>query len=163
MNTFANVYNFSFDNIDILKPEIRLEDYKDKVILIVNTASKCGFADQFNGLQDIYDKYKDKGLVVIAVPSNDFGEQELKTKGETESFCRVKFGVKFPVTATYNVKGEKKHPFFKYAEEKINFKPRWNFYKVLINKKGEPVESYSSFTKPTSGRFIKKIETLLAE
>lgn len=157
----ANVYDFSFENINITKPDIKLSDYKGKVVMIVNTASKCGFTKQFDDMQKIYDTYKDKGFVVIAVPSDDF-KQELKQPTEIESFCKVKFGVTFPVTKTYNVKKGEVHPFFMYAAEKTT-SPKWNFYKYLINKNGEVVEYYSSITNPSSKKVTSKIEELLGK
>lgn len=159
--TLANVYSFSFENVNITKPDIKLSDYKGRVVMVVNTASKCWFTTQFDDMQKIYDKYKERGFVVIAVPSDDFN-QEMKTKEEVESFCKVKYGVTFPVSKIYNVKKGEVHPFFMHAGQKTT-SPKMNFYKYLINKNGEVVEYYSSVTNPSSKKVASKIEELLAE
>ncbi len=155
----ANVYNFEFSNIDITKPAINLSQYKNKVILVVNTASKCGFTYQYEGLEELYSKYKDKGFIVIGIPSDSF-KQEYSKNEEIASFCQ-RFKITFPLTSEYQVRGEEAHPFFKYLKEKHDTTPKWNFYKFLINKNGDFVESYSSMTKPNSKKLSSKIEELL--
>lgn len=157
--SFASVYDFTFSSIDITKEDIKLSDYKNKVILVVNTASKCGFTYQYEGLQELYAKYKDKGLVIIGVPSASF-KQEYANNKEVATFCS-KFNLSFPLTSEYSVRGDDAHPFFKYLKEKHDVTPKWNFYKFLINKNGEFVQSYSSMTKPNSKKFIAQIEELL--
>ena len=132
---------------------IKLKDYRDKVILIVNTASYCGFTKQYEDLQELWDKYKSKGLIVLGVPSDSFN-QEKKTNSEVKEFCEVNFEINFPLTTITEVKGRDAHEIFKWAE--INYGksaiPKWNFHKILINKLGNVEETYASFTKPTSNK-----------
>lgn len=158
------VKEFTFQTL-ISEQPIKLADYQGKVILIVNTASKCGFTVQYKGLEALYQKYKDKGLVVIGVPSNDFGAQEPGTDKEIASFCQINFGVTFPITEKYNVKGKNAHPFYKYAQKQLGFgtAPKWNFHKYLINRNGELIDYFYSTTKPNATRLIKAIESALAE
>ena len=149
------LYKFSFESIN--GTELALQAYKDKSILIVNTASMCGFTKQYDGLQKLYETYKEKGLVVIGMPSNSF-MQEYAEEDQIKDFCETKFNINFPMTKIINVVGEDKHPFYAWLKENYNIKPRWNFYKVLFNRKGELVDSFSSMTKPTSEKIIKLIE-----
>ena len=141
---------------------IKLEDYKKKVVLIVNTASYCGFTNQYEELQNLWDKYKSKGLVVLGVPSNSFN-QEKKVNSEVKEFCEVNFNINFPLTTITNVKGKKAHEIFKWAEENYGKStiPKWNFHKILVNKEGNVVDTFASFTKPTSEKIIGKIEEIL--
>ncbi len=155
-----NAYDFSFKDID--GNDLEFKDYKGKVLLIVNVASKCGFSKQYKGLQDIWDKYKDKDFVLIGIPSNDF-YQEYKNEKEVKNFCELTFGVNFPMTSITTVRGKKAHPFYKWAKLTYGFStvPKWNFHKILIDKNGLIVDTYSSITKPTDKKVIKKIEELL--
>ena len=141
---------------------IDLNDYKKKVVLLVNTASYCGFTKQYSDLQTLWDKYKSNGLIVIGVPSNSFN-QEKKEDKEVKNFCEVDFNINFPLTTITNVKGEKAHEIFKWAEKNYGKSaiPKWNFHKILINRDGKVEDTFSSFTKPTSEKIIKKIESLL--
>ena len=141
---------------------IKLKDYKNKVILIVNTASYCGFTKQYEDLQELWDKYKSKGLIVLGVPSDSFN-QEKKTNSEVKEFCEVNFDINFPLTTITEVKGSDAHEIFKWAENNFGKSaiPKWNFYKILINKQGNIEETYASFTKPTSNQIISKIEEIL--
>ncbi len=141
---------------------IKLKDYRDKVILIVNTASYCGFTKQYEDLQELWDKYKSKGLIVLGVPSDSFN-QEKKTNSEVKEFCEVNFDINFPLTAITEVKGSDAHEIFKWAENNFGKSaiPKWNFHKILINKQGYVEETYASFTKPTSNKIIYKIEEIL--
>ena len=141
---------------------IKLANYKKKVVLIVNTASYCGFTNQYEELQNLWDKYKSKGLVVLGVPSNSFN-QEKKVNSEVKEFCEVNFNINFPLTAITEVKGENAHEIFKWAKENHGKSavPKWNFYKILINKKGEIEDTFSSMTKPMSKKLIKTIENIL--
>ena len=141
---------------------IKLKDYRDKVILIVNTASYCGFTKQYEDLQELWDKYKSKGLIVLGVPSDTFN-QEKKTNSEVKEFCEVNFDINFPLTAITEVKGKNAHEIFKWAKKNHGNSavPKWNYHKILINKDGEIYETFSSFTKPTSNKIISKIEKLL--
>ena len=135
-------------------------EYNDKTILIVNTASRCGFTYQYEGLQKLHDKYADKGLVVITVPSNDFN-QELKTDAAVQDFCEINYNLTLPMTTITSVKGSTAHPFFQWIREEHGFTPRWNFYKVLLDPEGNVAETYNSITKPTSKKITSKIEEFL--
>ena len=141
---------------------IKLKEYRNKVILIVNTASYCGFTKQYNDMQNIWEKYQNKGLLVLAVPSNSFN-QEKKTEKEVKEFCEVNFNITFPITSIYDVKGDSAHDIFKWAKENHGKSaiPKWNFHKILINNEGKIEDTFSSFTNPTSNKIISKIETLL--
>jgi len=155
-----NAYDFSFKDID--GNDLKFKDYKGKVLLIVNVASKCGFTGQYEGLQSVWDKYKDEDFVLIGIPSNDF-YQEYKNEKDVKNFCELTFGVNFPMTSITAVRGSDAHPFYKWAKVTYGNKtiPKWNFHKLLINKEGKIVETYSSTTKPTSEKVITKIENLL--
>lgn len=157
-------YDFSFDALMAEEP-IKLSDYKGSVILIVNTASKCGFTSQYEGLEALYQKYQKKGLVIIGVPSNDFGSQEPGSNKEIAQFCELNYGVSFPMTSKYSVKGDKAHPFYIYAREVLGFgtAPKWNFHKYLIDRDGMLVDYFHSTTKPDSSRMVKAIEALLEQ
>ena len=146
------------NNGDILN----LKDYKNNVVLIVNTASYCGFTNQYADMQKLWDKYKDKGLLVLGVPSNSFN-QEKNEDSEVKKFCEVNFNINFPLTSITSVKGDDAHEIYKWARENHGKSaiPKWNFHKILINKDGKVAETYSSFTNPMSKKVISKIETLL--
>jgi len=154
---------FTFKSID--GEPIALSEYTGKAILVVNTASRCGFTQQYNGLQSLWEKYRDNGLVVIGVPSNDFGGQEPGTEKQIKEFCQVNFNISFPMTEKTKVKGEQAHPFFSWATEELGSlsKPRWNFYKFLINKQGKAVDWFASSTSPSSPKLISAIEKVLSE
>ena len=146
------------NNGDILN----LKDYKNNVVLIVNTASYCGFTNQYADMQKLWDNYKDKGLLVLGVPSNSFN-QEKNDDSEVKKFCEVNFNINFPLTSITSVKGDDAHEIYKWARENHGKSaiPKWNFHKILINKNGKVAETYSSFTNPMSKKIISKIETLL--
>ena len=160
----SNVYGFEFQNLDE-DGKIKLSDYKGKVLMIVNTASECGFTPQYAKLQDLYKKYKDKGLVIIGVPSNDFGNQEPGTGKDIAKFCEINYGVTFPLTSKYVVSGGNAHPFYTWAADKLGFgtAPKWNFHKYIINRQGELVDYFNSNTAPDEDKVITEIEKLLAE
>ena len=141
---------------------IDFQNYKGKVILLVNTASYCGFTKQYEDLQRLWSKYKSKGLIVLGVPSNSFN-QEKKSNNEVKKFCEINFNIDFPITTITNVKGENSHEIFKWAKKNHGSSaiPKWNFHKILINKKGIVEETYSSFTNPMSKKVIGKIEKIL--
>ncbi len=141
---------------------IDFKKYKDKVVLIVNTASYCGFTKQYEDLQKLWEKYETKGLIVLGVPSGSFN-QEKKSDKEVKEFCEVNFDITFPLTAITEVKGENAHEIFKWANENHGKSavPKWNFHKILINKEGKVEDTFSSLTKPMSQRIIKKIEETL--
>ena len=141
---------------------MKFNQYKDKVILIVNTASYCGFTKQYTDMQKLWDNYKKDGLVVIGVPSNSFN-QEKDEDSEVKEFCEVNFKINFPMTTITKVKGDDAHEIYKWARDNHGKSaiPKWNFSKILINKKGKVVETYSSLTNPMSNKVISKIESLL--
>ena len=151
-------FNIKSNNGDILN----LKDYKNNVVLVINTASYCGFTNQYADMQKLWDKYKNKGLLVIGVPSNSFN-QEKNDDSEVKKFCEVNFNINFPLTSITSVKGDDAHEIYKWARENHGKSaiPKWNFHKILINKDGKVAETYSSFTNPMSKKVISKIETLL--
>ena len=150
-----NIESISGENIDF-------SEYKDKVVLIVNTASYCGFTKQYDELQELWDKYKSKGLIVLGIPSNSFN-QEKKTNLEVKEFCEVNFNIDFPLSTITEVKGKNAHELFKWAEHNHgkSATPKWNFHKILINKEGKIEDTFTSFTKPMSKKLITKIENIL--
>ena len=153
-------YDFKINSIsgDI----IDLNDFKGKPVLVVNTASYCGFTKQYDDMQELWQRYKDKGLIVLGIPSNSFN-QEKKVNSEVKKFCEVNFNISFPLTEITDVKGDKAHEIYKWAKENYGKSavPKWNFYKILINKEGIIEETYASLTNPTSKKITKKIESLL--
>ena len=140
-----------------------LKAFEGKVVLIVNVASKCGFTKQYAGLEELYKKYEDKGLVVIGFPANNFGGQEPGTNEEIQNFCQMNFGVTFPMMAKVSVKGKDIHPLFDYLTEKSNLpgEIKWNFSKFLLDRKGNLVARWDSPVEPMSDEITKKIEELL--
>ena len=141
---------------------IDFKKYKGKAILVVNTASYCGFTKQYEGLQKLWEKYESKGLIVLGVPSNSFN-QEKKSSQDVKEFCEVNFDISFPLSTITDVKGENAHEIFKWAKENHGKSavPKWNFYKILINTEGKGEETFSSLIKPMSQKIIqKKHETL---
>jgi glutathione peroxidase len=155
-------YDFSFISIDG-KP-LPLSDYQGKVLLIVNTASYCGFTPQYKKLEELYQRFKNDGLIIIGVPSNDFGQQE--PGGSTEISCFIKdhYPVTFPITQKEIVKGKNAHPFYVWVGKKAGFigKPQWNFHKYLIDRKGHFVDWFASTTSPLSTSVIAAIKKALA-
>ena len=141
---------------------VSLCQYAGKVILVVNTASYCGFTSQYDGLEKLYERLKDKGLVVLGFPSNDFGEQEPGSEKEIADFCRLTYGVQFPMLGKTTVRGRDANPFYVKLAEVTGSKPRWNFHKYLINRDGSKVVAYTSFTKPDDKDLLKKIDEFLA-
>jgi glutathione peroxidase len=160
----ANYEKIFFDfKIDGISGKVLdLDQYKNKVVLLVNTASYCGFTKQYADLQKLWDQYNSKGLIIIGVPSNSFN-QEKKSEEDVKSFCEVNFSINFPLTSITDVKGDNAHEIFKWAEKNHGKSavPKWNFHKILINKQGKIEETFSSFTNPTSDKLIKKIENIL--
>ena len=134
-----------------------------KAILVVNTASKCGYTSQYAGLQELYDAMKDDGLVIVGVPSNDFGGQEPGTEEEVKSFCQINYGVTFPLTKKYAVTGDGQHPFYAAAIAELGepAQPKWNFHKILLRRDGTAVKAYPSSTKPADAELIANIEALI--
>ena len=160
ISSSKDFYTISFNSIE--GDKIFLSNYINKVILVVNTASFCGFTGQFKGIQNIWRKYKSDGLIVIGVPSNDFG-QEAKTNLEVKNLCSMNFDVDFIMTETSKIRGKNAHPLFKYLTSSLGLRstPKWNFYKYIINKNGTPVTYFSSMTSPESPKLIIAIEAAL--
>ena len=156
----GKAYDYEFTSID--GSLIKLNEYKNKVIVIVNVASRCGYTPQYEDLQSLWSDYKDKDLVVIGVPTNNF-RQEPGSNKEIKDFCETNFGVTFPMTEKINVIGGNSHPFYKWAKEEygIGAIPKWNFHKIIIDKNGKVAETFSSITKPSSKKFLKIIENLI--
>jgi len=156
------IYDFKVKTIN--GEETTLEEYKNKVLLIVNVASKCGYTSQYDGLESLYRKYKDEGLVVLGFPCNQFGSQEPGSEKEIQNFCRVNFGVTFPMFSKIKVNGEETHPLYRYLKSEQSGilgteAIKWNFTKFLIDKEGRVVERFGSSTKPSE--LEEKIEKLL--
>ena len=160
----ANYEKIFFDlKIESISGEvIDFKEYKNKVILVVNTASYCGFTKQYDELQKLFDLYKSKGLIVLGIPSNSFN-QEKKNNSEVKEFCEVNFNITFPLATITEVKGEKAHELFKWAKDNHGKSaiPKWNFHKILINKDGKIEDTFSPLTKPMSNKIISKIESIL--
>ena len=161
MSNYEKVF-FDFKIESISGEIIDLKNFKNKTILIVNTASYCGFTKQYTDLQNLWDKYKSKGLIVLGVPSNSFN-QEKKSSDQVKSFCEVNFDINFPLTTITDVKGKNAHEIFKWAKDNYGNSavPKWNFHKILINKEGRIEDTFASFTNPMSKKIIKKIEEIL--
>ena len=153
-------YDFKINSIS--GDVINLNDFKDKPVLVVNTASYCGFTKQYDDMQDLWEKFRDRGLVVLGIPSNSFN-QEKRNNNDVKEFCEVNFNINFPLAEITDVKGDNAHEIYKWA--KANYGktavPKWNFYKILINKDGKIEDVYASLTNPTSKKIVKKIESLL--
>lgn len=158
----GNAHQFNFVSIDG-KP-MPLSEFKGKTVLVVNTASQCGYTPQYSALEAVYKKYRDKGFVVVGVPSNDFGGQEPGSNAEIKKFCEGNYDVDFPLTTKYDVKGDEAHPFYKWAAASAGDAavPKWNFHKLLIDKNGNLVAEFPTKTKPDSEDVTKAIETSLA-
>ena len=154
-------YDFQFKDID--GSQLNLSEYKGKIIIAVNVASQCGFTKQYDDMQDIWEKYQSKGIIMLGIPSNDFGGQEPGSSSEIKNFCEAKFGITFPMTEKVSVKGKSAHPFYLWA--KVNYGksavPKWNFHKIIIDKNGKIAETFSSMTSPSSKKFILTIEKLI--
>jgi glutathione peroxidase len=170
MISFFNTGNANYDKIffdfnikDINEETFALDKLRNKTVLLVNVASNCGFTKQYADLQELYEKYSEKGLVVLGVPSNQFGGQEPGNNNEIKDFCETNFSISFPMTTKIDVKGENAHPIYLWAKENYGKAavPKWNFHKILINKDGKIEDTYSSFTKPMSKKLINKIEEIL--
>ena len=154
---------FDFKINSINGGELDLSSFKGKTILLVNVASKCGFTNQYDDLQKIYDDFKEKGLIVIGIPTNQFGGQEPGSEKEIKNFCETNFNITFPMTSKYEVKGANAHPIYIWAKDTFGKStvPKWNFHKILINKDGKIEDTFASFTGPLSNKVVKKIEQIL--
>lgn len=157
----AGAHDFSFRAID--GGEMPLAAFKGQAVLVVNTASRCGFTPQYTQLQALWRRYRDRGLIVLGVPSNDFGGQEPGSNAEIKSFCEVNFDVDFPLAAKEIVSGAEAHPFYKWAGAQAGElgKPRWNFHKYLIAPDGHMADWFSTPTDPTSAKVTAAIEAIL--
>ncbi len=153
-----SVYDFKF--VDIDGNNIELTKFEGKPILLVNTASRCGFTPQYQGLQNLFLNYRKTDLTIIATTSNSFN-QEYSSTEEIKKICLVSYDVGFIVSSPISVKGREAHPLYQWINEKYNKKPKWNFYKYLFNTNGELIDSWSSITKPDSEKIIKKIDKLI--
>ena len=154
-------YDYKFNALD--GSELNLNEFKSKVIVVVNVASQCGFTNQYKDMQKIWEEYQTKGFVMLGVPSNDFGKQEPGSNEDIKNFCEAKFGISFPMTEKVSVKGADAHPFYIWAEKNHGKSavPKWNFHKIIINKEGKIEKTFSSMTNPSSKKFIEVIENLL--
>ena len=165
-NTAVSNYEkvfFDFNIKSISGDIIDLKEYKNKVVLVVNTASYCGFTKQYEDLQVLWEKYKSKGLIVLGIPSNSFNQEKANDK-DVKQFCEVNFNINFPLTTIIDVKGEDAHKIYKWAENNYGKAaiPKWNFHKILIDKEGKIIDTFNSFTNPLSKKIINKIEELLS-
>ncbi len=165
----AILSSYSYSCSDLLNSELRVLDssekrnmceYKGDVLLVVNVASRCGYTYQYEGLQALYDKYKDQGLTIIGIPSRDF-RQEYSEESSVAEFCSTEYGVNFPMFATTKVRGDKAHPFYKKLSVQSGMTPNWNFNKYLIDRNGKVYKGYRAKVKPDSDLLINSIEKLL--
>jgi len=157
----SNVHEFTLNNIDG-KP-VPLAEYKGKVVLIVNVASKCGFTPQYTGLEALYEKYKDQGFVIVGVPANNFGSQEPGTNEEIKTFCSRKYNVSFPMMSKVSVKGDDITPLYKYLTTAKGGDVKWNFTKFLIGKDGQIAERFESAVKPDAPELTSAVEAALKQ
>ena len=150
-------YKFQFKSLN--GGSVKLNDYKNKVIVVVNVASRCGFTKQYDDLQNLWKNYQDKDLVVIGIPTNDF-KQEPASNADIKNFCEQNFNINFPMTEKINVLGIDAHPFYKWAKDNYGKAaiPKWNFHKIIIGKDGKVADTFASITKPSSKRFVNFIE-----
>jgi len=153
----AEVADFTFPSID--GGTLDLASYRGKPVLVVNTASRCGFTDQYDGLQALYDRYRDRGLTVLGVPSNTF-RQELADAGAVKEFCEVNFAIDFPMTGLLDVRGPGAHPFYRWAASQ-GVEPGWNFHKILIDGDGTIAASFGTQVRPLSTQVTGAVERLL--
>jgi glutathione peroxidase len=153
---------FDFKVKDIDGNDVDLSVYKGKVLVFVNVASQCGYTPQYSNLQEFYAKYKDKGVVVLGFPANNFGGQEPGTNAEIKQFCTSKYAVTFPMFSKISVEGDDIHPLYKYFADATGEKVRWNFNKYLVDKSGKVVAHFGSGTKVTEEKCLKEIDKLLS-
>ena len=156
-----NFFDFKINSINGEKLDLSI--FNGKTILLVNVASNCGFTKQYDDLQKLYDDYKDKGLIIVGVPTNQFGGQEPGTENEIKDFCETNFNITFPMTSKYEVKGDNAHPIYKWAKDTFGKStiPKWNFHKILINKYGKITDTFASFTTPRSKKIINELDKIL--
>ena len=154
------VLNHKFSNL--MDEPVSLCQYSGKVVLIVNTASECGYTPQYDGLEKLYRRYRDKGFVVLGFPANDFGAQEPGSNKEIAKFCQVNYGITFPIFAKTSVVGAGANPLFRALTTKTGQPPLWNFHKYLIDKKGQQISVFPSAVEPEDKRITSQIDKLLA-
>ncbi|WP_420339463.1 glutathione peroxidase [Roseibium sp.] len=154
----GSAHDFSFELANGLS--LPMKEYEGKVVLVVNTATACGFSGQLSGLQELHERYADQGLVVLGVPSNDFGGQEPRKDGEIAAYCEAKYGATFQMTAKTSVRGDTAHPFYQWAVEELGSlaRPNWNFHKYLVGPDGSLVSWFGTPAKPTSKAVVAEIE-----
>ena len=157
----GSTQDFTFTSIE--GEPLALSDYAGKAVLVVNTASQCGFTPQYADLQDLWDRYRDRGLVVLGVPSNDFGGQEPGSEAQIKEFCEVHFGIDFPMTEKQQVVGPEAHPLYRWFAAELGRQgtPRWNFHKVLIDPDGALVAGWPSRIRPVSQEILAAVERVL--
>ncbi len=157
----ASAYDFTFQGID--GQPLPLKQYAGKAVLVVNTASQCGFTPQYKGLEALWQRYRDRGLVIVGVPSDDFGGQEPGSAAVIKDFCEVNYKIDFPLADKTVVSGDNAHPFYRWAGDELGFlaKPRWNFHKYLVGPDGTLVSWFSTMTDPESDKVRAAIEALL--
>ena len=157
----SGAHAFTFENID--GGSLDLSDYAGQPVLVVNTASRCAFTHQYDALQALYDQYRDRGLVVLGVPSDDFGGQELASETEVKHFCQVNFAIDFPMTTITTVRGRNAHPFYAWAEGEMGTKraPQWNFHKYLVGPDGTLRDAFGTAVPPDADEVVSAIEKLL--
>ena len=153
-----SLFNFSFEDID--GNQVNLEKFSGKPILVVNTASRCGFTPQYENLQNLFLEYKGTDLTIIATTSNSFA-QEYQNTEDIKKICLINYGVGFVTSSPMNVKGDDAHPIYNWINKKYNKSPKWNFFKFLFNRNGELIDSWSSMTKPDSNKIKRKIDKLI--
>lgn len=156
-----SIYDIEINSIE--GKTLKFSEYKNKAVLVVNTASKCGYTPQYDGLEALFKKYQNSGLVVLGMPCNQFGQQEPASENEIKEFCKVRFGVTFPLLKKADVKGESQHALYKFLLDKSSDKKdvAWNFEKFLVNKKGEVVARFGSKVEPQDSALVSKIESAL--
>ncbi len=160
-----SIYQFSIQKLN--GEEISLSEFENRVLLIVNTASQCGFTPQLKDLEELRNEFKGRDFEILAFPSNDFGEQEPLDGSAIGTFCTINYGAHYPVFSKIRVRGPYTHPLYQFLSDKkrngkVNSQPRWNFHKYLIDRKGHVDEFFYPFTKPNSSKIKKRIEKLLA-
>lgn len=166
MSDSKSIFQFTVNDID--GEPVSMESYKGKVLLIVNTASKCGFTPQLEAMENLYEEYKDEGFEVLAFPSNDFAGQEPLEGEELKQFCVLNYEAKYPIFDKVHVKGSEAAPLFEFLSKKslngkVNSTPKWNFHKYLVDQEGKVIDYFYSITSPTSKKIKRKIEALLSE
>ncbi|MEO0714953.1 MAG: glutathione peroxidase [Pseudomonadota bacterium] len=160
--TMADAHAISFDTIT--GDPLALSDFTGKAVLVVNTASRCGYTPQYAGLQELYETFEPQGLVVLGAPSNDFGGQEPGTEADVKEFCEINYGVTFPLTSKVSAAGANVHPFWQAAVSALGeqAQPKWNFHKVLVGPDGTFLKAYPSAVKPADAELVADIEAALA-